>query len=392
MASGTEFAFLMTASIALFTVFSIIFGYMLLQNAVQSVAEQSSYYTYVSILDTMQNSMTTDHASATKLHFAPRYVLFFAGFEKIEDIYFFEPDAPLLFDVTTKNNNCEFFNRIKAASSGIGGLWNEGLPDRKELEKCVGETCFCIAEVNNFLLLNKDYFMADTCYPMCWGTDAGMYGECLSDNPCSSDNHPVDIINACNQQVADNNEGSLCANCVNYLNDMYSEGSVFHGGSELDYDPRFGELVADSGYSGLKVIDENKYSVLVLDNDDYNSATLPNRESFELLKEFSKATKFAFASDIIECRPLSGLGGAGGSESGYCYNDNQGKYIPYLMYYLSSYDSGIFTILSTSQIINDAPQSNDVYFGIFSTVFSINSFANPDKCFWFPSTIQTEAA
>jgi hypothetical protein len=365
---------------------------MLLQNAILTIAEQSSYYTYASILDTMQNAMTRDHASVTKLRFVPQYVLFFASYEKIEDVYFFEPDAPLLFDVTTKSANCEFFNRIKASSSGIGGLWNEGLETRKELENCVGEVCFCIAEVNHFLVLEKEYFMADTCYPMCWGTDANAFDACLASNPCSADTPPVSIINKCNQEVSTNNPGSMCSQCVEYLEDWYTLGETFHGGSEVDYDPRYGELVTDIGYSGLHVVNENMYDILVLDNDDYNVATLPNKQGFELLKEFSTATKFAFASEVIECKPLSILGGAGGSETGYCYTDNQGNYIPYLMYYLSSYDSGLFTVLSTSQATSDVPVSNDIFFDIFSVIFSINDFANPNKCFWFPSTIQTEAA
>ncbi len=394
---ATPFGFLMTASIALFTVFSIIFGYMLLQNAIISIAEQSSYYTYVSIIDTMQRAMDEDHAGASKLRLIPRYALFFASFDNEDDIYFFEPDSTGYLETTTKGNECNLFNRLKTTSSGKT-VYNEGLEIREELTNCVGETCFCIAELSAFLVLDKEEFMADTCYKLCWGDDITLYDDCLNpeegsikDNFCSSSEPPVDIINECNERVADKHPDGQCAACVNYLNKTYEKGEQRIGLTEVEMEPGFGKLTTEGGHPGLRVVNQDFYSVLLLDNEDADIVEKKNKAGYELLKEFSEATKFAFASEVIECRPLSGFGTISGGDSGFCYIQNQ-EYIPYLTYYLSDYDTGLWTILSTSQKRDDIYYPHDTVFEIFNTAFNVDSLTNPGKCYWYPSSIQSEEA
>lgn len=353
-------------ALALFTLTSIIAGYLLLNTAVTSVARESTYYTYTRLCDTIGNSISSSSASTTNARLSPKYVLFFAKFSDETEIFFDEFDGQRLNDIAVNMEDLSFFNDIRLSSSG-NSYSNRDFTSREFLKECIDETCFCIGEVNSALILEQEYFDANACVNICWGDDVEAYDSCLTNN-IAQYTTPRELMEHCNQIVSEIETAEDCSECVEFIS----------GGQ-------------------LSVANGNGYDIMVINSDLNNN----NDINSQLLEDFSEATKYSFLSNVIECRPISEMAINAG-RAGYCSDssilvtsDFNDLNIYSNVAYSYEENEGILAMISSTQSIgNDYTgytlSDNTINFNLFTFEYYQNNQINPQICQVYPSFINAE--
>ncbi|MDD4354127.1 MAG: hypothetical protein PHN56_06765 [Candidatus Nanoarchaeia archaeon] len=313
------FAFYTTVSMGLFTVLSIIVGYLLLNNAIISTSRGSAYYVYTRISDSISNAMYSGVSSMTNINLYKKYIIFSAYFESKETLYYKEMEGLKLFSygINQDDANSQILKDINKSVTG-DSYSNENKILRKELEKCIGDVCLCFGEVEVPLKLEFDYFTPLACVDVCWGEYPNEYPLYVT-----NELQRVTLKNA-NEKISTDYPESSCNTCVTYMN------------SANDY-----SLLQNQGFNAIVT----KYQT-----SQFNSV------NYLYLKEFSEATKFSFIPNIIECRTMSELS----AKSGKTFLDSK---IPHLFVFeVNSEQKGLFTILT--------PKSENLLFKILSLEYN----------------------
>lgn len=355
-------AFLTTLSMALFTILSVLAGYLLLNSAVTNVARESSYYTFTRVANIISDSFASSQSSATNLYFTPKYVIFFAYFSDKSNVPFYAYDGIHLNDVAVNldagNDAYNLYSDIIASSTSLKIL-NDNFATRLALqENCVDDVCVCIGEVNSYLLLENPYLNPNACVEVCWGEYPDGYDTCLGGyNPRYT--APATIMTNCNKAVSDAHPGSACQSCVTYMNDSTKKFLV-HG---------------------------NGYDLLVLNTSLSNT----NDINYRVLEDFSQKTKYSFITNVIDCKKLSDLALEAG-RNGYCnIRASDLKPISHLFNYLNATSSGVIAMISTSTINYLGQKSpNNILFKLFNVNYYQNNPASPTQCYIYPSFINAE--
>ncbi len=345
--------FLTVFAIALFTTTSILITTFFLSSSVATVSKDSAYSTYYALSNMISQSIKSGSATLTNRYLGPNYVIFTAYFDDYDEIPFYEFDGIDMNSVAVNMDDNKLFNQIISSSSGKNYL-NKGVGYRQELEKCVGEPCICIGEVDTGLVLDKDYLVPNSCVDICWGEYPQLYQKCAS----RSRGTPREIMEHCNNVVSGSYPDSLCYSCVNYMG---------------QYDNLF------------RLVREGNLNILVLRRSmigsdsagDASSSYLSlstNEEDAKALLEMSNAMKFSFLKNVIECRPMSEIGSASG-KSQYCRSDTKS---PYLLYYD---DLGLVTMISTSYLDDDGKvEMPVVLIKLISSEYSSDDEFEPERC------------
>ncbi|MDD5499796.1 MAG: hypothetical protein PHT91_02895, partial [Candidatus Nanoarchaeia archaeon] len=268
------FGFYTIVAMGLFTVLSIIIGYALLNTAVVNVARGSAYYTYTRITESISLAMLHSSSSATNLNVYPRYLIFSAYFEDEQDIYYNVVEGLRMFSYGINHNHLTHFNRERASITG-NSYSNMNDPLREELKKCVKDQCICFGEMEEKLNLAPEYFKPLACVDICWGEFPDDYSDAITyyENIYFL---PYALVNAANNHISSMHPQSKCAQCANFMNNANN------------YD------ILD--FQGLGAVVTKSFS----------SGGL-NSQNYAKLEEFSRATKFSFVPNIIECVTMTEL-------------------------------------------------------------------------------------
>jgi len=341
--------FLTVVMMGLTTMIAIIGGYLLLNSAVNNIVRENAYYTFTWIADTISNSMQSSSASATNLHLTPKYVIFTAYFPSEYDVPYFAFDGQRMNHIAVNQEDKGFFRTIKESSSG-DSVYNEGVPSREELLKCVNDACICIGEMTTYLSLEPSHLIPGACVEICWGENTPDYDACLTDN-YNSYSTPRELMQECNDELASDSDNVMCKKCVDYMN---------------HYD------------SKLTFLNEEGYNVLMIDVADIGSS---NAVNYNKLSDFSTSTKYSFIPVIIECKSMSELALSAGRNS-YC---TQNK--PYLFNYVSSDEEnrGIMGVLSV-----DSAYEDGLIFKLINVDYYQDATIQPSTCYAYNSFVKTE--
>jgi len=301
------FGFYTVVAMGLFTVLSIIIGYALLNAAVVNVARGSAYYTYTRIIDAVGGAMNTATSSITNLNIYPRYVIFSAYFESEDEIYYDVIEGLRMFSYGINQNQLNMFKENYNSVTGTS-YSNEGDPLREELKKCVKDQCICFGEMESRLNLSSEFLNPLACVDICWGEYPAEYGSAINSTILSTPAiRPNVLINAANTIVSTNHPSSKCGKCAQYMASDKYKVLLFQGLSAIT-------INIDEGHT--------------------------NFDNYKYLWEFSKATKFSFIPNIIECQSMSKLA------------EDTGKVItgaPHLfMFGNETINQGIFALLTPS--------------------------------------------
>lgn len=354
-------AFLTILSMALFTILSIVGGYLLLNTAVTNIARESSYYTYTRLEDLLAQSFSSGSSGSTNMYLTGRFVLFFAKFSSSSEIPFYAYDGVHLSNVAVNlegNDGRRIFEDIRDSSTGQR-IYNDNVKSREELSKCVGDVCLCIGEMNSFLSLAPEYFKPNACVEICWGEDPSKYDACLN-NPANQIllANPKQLMSTCNDYVKQNVPSGACARCLNYINSA----------------------------NNLYTSRDTGYELLILPI----RLNLTNEEPLAKLEEFSESTKYSFISIIIECTKLSDIAESV-AKNRYCYSKSNQELVPYYLgYYNSTGTSGVLSIISAAALEGTKPVARNVLFKLFNIDYEQNSAINPTQCYSYPSFITSE--
>lgn len=315
------FSFYTVTAMGLFTVLSIIVGYLLLNNAIVSSSRGSAYYAYTRISDSISNSMYSGVSSISNINLYRRYVLFSAYFNSEDDINYDVMEGFKIFSygINEENFNGQILKDINKSSTGYS-YSNSQDENRKELKKCVGDVCLCFGEMEVPLKLEPEYFNPLACVDICWGEYPGEYPSFLTKDLSRIS------INIANEQVSTNHPASKCSECVNY---MKSTNNYFR-----------------LKYQGLNSI-VTKYTPS--EDNSYNYLSL---------EEFSRITKFSFIPNVIECRTMTELASKSGKKA-----SNNAPHLFLLEF--NSTSKGLFTLIT--------PESNNLLVKILSLEYSYDN-------------------
>jgi hypothetical protein len=361
MAADTV-GFLTVVAMGLFTVFSIIGGYLLLNTAVTSIARQNSYYTFVRVCDTISDSMQSTSASATNLVLSPQYVIFSAYASDYTDFIYPIFDGQRLNHIAVNHEDYVLFDEILESSTGQSILSTELPTNRQELLKCVDDVCLCIGEMTTYLLIEDEFLIPNACVEICWGENTQDYDSCLFEN-YNTEIPPRELMNFCNNELANDNNNALCQECVEYMN---------------DYEDNF------------QVAQETGFNVLVT---NFETLTSPNSENIAYLQDFTEATKYSFIPYVIECNSMYDLA-ISAARNGYCGSSQS----PYLFNFLGEDEElGIFTILTTNQVNTTSINNNDLLIGLLNIEYNqlyngVEELFSPDACYSINTFIQSEVS
>ncbi|MBN1923314.1 MAG: hypothetical protein JW791_00965 [Nanoarchaeota archaeon] len=336
--------FLAVVAMGIFTVFAILGGYLLLNTAVTNLAKESAYYSYLRITEVITDSMQNTYSTAAKLQFNPTYVVFSAYFKDDSQIPYYVFEGQRFNNVAVNLDDTDFFEQIISSSTGQSSF-NQGVANREELRKCVGDACVCISEMTTFLLVEPEYFIPNACVEICWGENPADYDNCLNnmDNDANypSSGAPREIMKFCNDKLntADN---PACQNCVTYMNDYANKL----------------ELVSGDGYNILRI----------------KTGSGNNGVTSDKLNDFSKAHKFSFVGNVIECRAMGDLARSAGKNP-YCKNK------PYNFNVTLDNSAGIFSILTTSKLENSEILNYNTIMELLNMQYYQNDVLTPDTCY-----------
>ncbi len=355
--------FLTIFTIALFTTTSIIVTTFFLSSSVSTISKDSAYLTYYSLSNLMSQAIKSGSATMTNKYMGPNYVIFTAYFDDDDEIPFYEFDGLDMNSVAVNLNDNKLFSQIVSSSTGRNYL-NKGMDYRQELEKCVGEPCLCIGEVETGVLLDRDYLVPNSCVDICWGEYPQEYQQCAA----TTYGTPREIMSQCNNEISNSHQDSLCHKCVSYMN---------------RYDSLF------------KVVREGNINILVLRRPmadgakegnvgtQYGSIST-NEEDAEALMEMSNAMKFSFLKNVLSCTPMSEIGSSSG-KSQYC---NPTTNSPYLLYYDNL---GLVTMMSTSYLSDDGKiEMPVILIKLVDARYSADDIFEPDRCIVKISSIDGE--
>ena len=330
-------SFLTVLSMGLFTVLSIVVGYIMLNSAIGDQVAKSAYYGFSRFVGLMESAFEKNSASMADVYFYPQYVIFMAYFGNIEDIEYYSFEGQRLNDIAVnQDSNLLFDQIIKSSSLDTQVLQSVNDEKRKELIKCVGQSCICFGQMNSFLFVEEEYIVPNACVDICWGENPTSYRSCVA----GKTGEPKTIMRTCNNE-AKNNDGMngfsspKCRECVEFM--------------------------------------ENSNNFVVKDGGEYNILTLKvsqgvnkNSDTYLKLKDFSTKTKFSFIPVVIECVTLESI-----AESSKCGG------APHLM----KYGNELFSIFTTSKIQGDIQKSNHVLFDLFTLNYEQNDLFSPDTCY-----------
>lgn len=335
-------SFLTVLSMGLFTVLSIVIGYIMLNSAVGDQVSKSAYYGYSRFVGLMESAFasggttTTGSASMSNVYFYPKYVIFMAYFDDILDIEYYSYEGQRLNDVAVNDDSNTLFDQIiKSSSLDRPVLQSVNNERRNELLKCIGQSCVCFGQMTTNLFVEKEYLVPNACVDICWGDDPTNYRECVK-GKSEEGFSPREAMQSCNNEISLLEDNLNCKNCVDYMN---------------KYD------------SNLNIKSGNNFNVLTI---NVESGVNKNSDNYVKLKEFSKNTKFSFIPQIIECVPLNSIS---------VNPDCDGA--PYLM----KFDGDLFTIFTTSKIIDGEMNISQVLFDLFTLNYKQNDLFFPDSCY-----------
>ena len=297
------FGFYTIVAMGLFTVLSIILGYVLMSSAVVNAARGSAYYAYTRISEAIGNSMYSGTSSVVNINLYPKYVIFSAYFDSLEDLEYNTMEGMKMFSYGVNQDEYNQILRDIVASATGYSYSNANDPLRVELNKCVGDVCLCFGEMESALKLEPEYYKPLACADICWGEFPGEYTNYVS---ARSDDKPREILLSANTHFSQGSySSSKCAACVNYVNN-----------------------------GNYNIYTSQGYNVILTGYTDGN-----NINKFSTLRDFSHATKYSFIPNVIECRTMDEIASASGKRMA----DNS----PHLFFFeATSQQKGLFSLLN----------------------------------------------